>query len=79
MGFEWREPPQYFSTRSDIFLITETEMLSNRQYIFLNKEEEKSVFMYELSFVLTFNRLNSLLLRTMLFDFHLRRETWELR
>jgi len=34
--------------------------------------------MYELSFLLTFNLLNSLLLRTMLFDFHLRREIWEL-
>ena len=46
---------------------------------FLNKAEGKSVFMYELSFLLTFNLLNSLLLRIMLFDLHLRREIWELR
>jgi len=46
---------------------------------FLNKTGLESVFMYELSFVLTFNLLNSLLLRTVLFDFHLRREIWELR
>jgi len=54
-------------------------IVMNPCQFFLNKAERKSVFLYELSFVLTFNLLNSLLLRTMFFDIHLRREIWELR
>lgn len=53
-------------------------IVMNRCQFFLNKAEGIIVFLYGLSFELTFSLLNSLLVRTMLFDFHSRREIWEL-